>query len=151
MNGKKIKNERDEEHVYRLAAANLDACTGEGKHVLLAGTISAEKLHHLYEKLCGYAEQKNYTIQEGGDLAEDAEAIRKLAGSDAVVFAENQLKSVAFCCISTGVFHFPNRRAAEIAVNEVTQWMKEHPGVMDRIIFNVFKDEDRNIYEELLS
>lgn len=65
--------------------------------------------------------------------------------------AENRLKSVAFCCISTGVFHFPNRRAAEIAVNEVTQWMKEHPGVMDRIIFNVFKDEDRNIYEELLS
>lgn len=65
--------------------------------------------------------------------------------------AENGLKSVAFCCISTGVFHFPNRRAAEIAVNEVTQWMNEHPGVMDRIIFNVFKDEDRNIYEELLS
>lgn len=87
------KNERDEEHVYRLAAANLDACTGEGKHVLLAGTISAENLHHLYEKLCGYAEQKNYIIQEGGDLAEDAEAIRKLASSDAVVFAENQLKS----------------------------------------------------------
>ncbi len=65
--------------------------------------------------------------------------------------AENQLKSVAFCCISTGVFHFPNRRAAEIAVNEVTQWMNEHPGVMDRIIFNVFKDEDRELYEALLS
>ncbi len=65
--------------------------------------------------------------------------------------AENQLKSVAFCCISTGVFHFPNRRAAEIAVNEVTQWMNDHPGVMDRIIFNVFKDEDRELYEALLS
>ena len=65
--------------------------------------------------------------------------------------AENQLKSVAFCCISTGVFHFPNRRAAEIAVSEVTRWMNDHPGVMDRVIFNVFKDEDRDIYEELLS
>lgn len=65
--------------------------------------------------------------------------------------AENQLKSVAFCCISTGVFHFPNHRAAEIAVHEVTQWIQEHPGRMDRIIFNVFKDEDREIYETLLS
>jgi O-acetyl-ADP-ribose deacetylase (regulator of RNase III) len=65
--------------------------------------------------------------------------------------AENQLKSVAFCCVSTGVFHFPNRRAAEIAVSEVTRWMNDHPGVMDRVIFNVFKDEDRDIYEELLS
>ena len=65
--------------------------------------------------------------------------------------AKNNLKSVAFCCISTGVFHFPNRRAAEIAVHEVRQWMEKHPGVMDRVIFNVFKDEDREIYETLLS
>lgn len=64
--------------------------------------------------------------------------------------AENGLKSVAFCCISTGVFHFPNRRAAEIAVSEVTAWMAEKPGAVDRVIFNVFKDEDREIYEELL-
>ena len=64
--------------------------------------------------------------------------------------AENDLKSVAFCCISTGVFHFPNRRAAEIAVETVTEWIAGHPGVMERVIFNVFKDEDRNIYEGLL-
>lgn len=64
--------------------------------------------------------------------------------------AENRLKSVAFCCISTGVFHFPNRRAAEIAVSEVTAWMADNPGAVDRVIFNVFKDEDRKIYEELL-
>ena len=63
---------------------------------------------------------------------------------------ENGLKSVAFCCISTGVFHFPNKRAAEIAVNTVTDWLTEHSGVMERVIFNVFKDEDREYYEELL-
>ena len=60
------------------------------------------------------------------------------------------LKSVAFCCISTGVFHFPNRRAAEIAVKTVTEWTADHPGTVEKVIFNVFKDEDRVIYEELL-
>ena len=64
---------------------------------------------------------------------------------------EYGLKSVAFCCISTGVFRFPNRRAAEIAVETVTTWMSEHPGEMERVIFNVFKEEDRAIYEDLLS
>jgi O-acetyl-ADP-ribose deacetylase (regulator of RNase III) len=63
---------------------------------------------------------------------------------------ENGLKSVAFCCISTGVFRFPNRRAAEIAVHTVDQWMAAHPGAVERVIFNVFKDEDKVYYEKLL-
>lgn len=64
---------------------------------------------------------------------------------------EKGLKSVAFCCISTGVFRLPAQKAAEIAVNTVTEWLKKHPGAMDRVIFNVFKEEDRKIYETLLS
>lgn len=60
------------------------------------------------------------------------------------------LRSVAFCCISTGVFHFPNDRAAAIAVETVEQWRSEHPGGVDRVIFNVFKDEDLHLYETLL-
>ena len=64
--------------------------------------------------------------------------------------AENGLHSVAFCCISTGVFHFPNRRAAEIAVETVTKWLEEHKGMIDRVVFNVFKDEDKGYYEKLL-
>ncbi len=63
---------------------------------------------------------------------------------------ENGLKSVAFCCISTGVFRFPARRAAEIAVRTVKDWMLRHPGAMDRVIFNVFKDEDKEYYEQEL-
>ena len=63
---------------------------------------------------------------------------------------ENGLKSVAFCCISTGVFHFPNRKAAEIAVSTVKDWLAAHPETMERVIFNVFKDEDRKYYEKLL-
>ncbi|MBR3244929.1 MAG: protein-ADP-ribose hydrolase [Parasporobacterium sp.] len=64
--------------------------------------------------------------------------------------AENNLKSVAFCCISTGVFHFPNKRAAQIAVKTVKEWMAEHPNKVERVIFNVFKDEDKEYYEEQL-
>lgn len=64
--------------------------------------------------------------------------------------AENNLKSVAFCCISTGVFHFPNKRAAQIAVKTVKEWMAEHPDKVERVIFNVFKDEDKEYYEEQL-
>ena len=63
---------------------------------------------------------------------------------------ENNLKSVAFCCISTGVFSFPNKKAAEIAVNTVTNWLDNNADKMDRIIFNVFKDEDKKYYEEFL-
>ena len=64
--------------------------------------------------------------------------------------AENGLRSVAFCCISTGVFRFPNKRAAEIGVHTVKEWLEAHPGKMDRVIFNVFKDEDRRYYESEL-
>lgn len=63
---------------------------------------------------------------------------------------ENGIKSVAFCCISTGVFHFPNKRAAQIAVETVEEWSLKHPNDMERIVFNVFKDEDKKYYEELL-
>ena len=63
------------------------------------------------------------------------------------ICTENDIKTVAFCCISTGVFHFPGRRAAEIAVQTVTAWLAEHPGQIERVIFNVFKDEDKKYYE----
>ena len=61
---------------------------------------------------------------------------------------ENGLRSVAFCCISTGVFHFPNDKAAKIAVDTVISWLKGHENDMDKIIFNVFKDEDKYLYEK---
>ena len=64
--------------------------------------------------------------------------------------AANSLRTVAFCCISTGVFHFPAERAAEIAVQTVTEWLSGRPGAMDRVIFNVFSDRSRAIYEQIL-
>ena len=59
------------------------------------------------------------------------------------------LQSIAFCCISTGEFHFPCRQAAEIAVNTVQKFLSE-PTSLQKVIFNVFTDKDKKIYEEIL-
>ena len=59
------------------------------------------------------------------------------------------VKSIAFCCISTGEFHFPNEKAAEIAVKTVNKY-KERTNSKMKIIFNVFKKSDFDIYKNLL-
>lgn len=61
---------------------------------------------------------------------------------------EHGVRSVAFCCISTGEFHFPNEEAAKIAVETVTGFLEQHSDQFDRVIFNVFKDLDRILYEK---
>ena len=61
----------------------------------------------------------------------------------------HQLKSIAFCCISTGEFHFPNDIAGEIAVDTVERYLKETNSKIE-VVFNVFKEEDYQIYKWLL-
>ena len=63
--------------------------------------------------------------------------------------AENRLESIAFFCISTGEFHFPNEQAAQIAVQTVKTFLNQKSSVK-KVIFNVFKDLDREIYARLL-
>lgn len=63
--------------------------------------------------------------------------------------AREGLRSIAFCCISTGEFHFPQERAAEIAVRTVREFLREDTQI-ERVIFNVFKEADREIYQRLL-
>ena len=63
---------------------------------------------------------------------------------------ENNLKSIAFCCISTGEFRFPNDLAAEIAVAEVREFFRENLNADLKVVFNMFKDLDKKFYEELL-
>lgn len=61
------------------------------------------------------------------------------------------LKSVAFCCISTGEFHFPNKEAAEIAVATVREYLAKNPlSSLKSVVFNAFKDIDYTIYKNLL-
>ena len=63
--------------------------------------------------------------------------------------ADTGVESIAFCCLSTGVFHFPQQRAAEIATNTVKQYLNKDSRIK-KVIFNVFKDEDLKIYSGLL-
>lgn len=108
----------------------------------------------------GYNLPARYVIHTVGPIvtgnAPTAEQERELSlcySRSLDLAAERGLRSVAFCCISTGVFRFPHRRAAEIAVGAVRKWMAAHDGQtsVDNVLFNVFKDEDRGIYEEVLS
>ena len=65
--------------------------------------------------------------------------------------SENQLESVAFCCISTGVFRFPSELAAQIAVETVEKWLLENPeSTVKKVIFNVFGNKDLKIYKKVL-
>ena len=83
------------------------------------------------------------------EVTEDLEKdLARCYSSTLELCREEGLRSVAFCCISTGVFRFPNELASMIAADTVNAWLDEHPGSMDRIVFNVFKDEDRRYYAE---
>lgn len=88
-------------------------------------------------------------IIEGRVTRHDRELLASCYRSCLELAAENGLESVAFCCISTGVFHFPNQEAAEIAVKTVTDFLKTQTSIK-KVIFNVFKDTDQQIYRKLL-
>ena len=98
---------------------------------------------------CRYVLHTVGPIISGIVTKEDKELLASCYRSCLELAAENGLESVAFCCISTGEFHFPNEQAAQIAVETVKQFMNRKTSVK-KVIFNVFKDLDKAIYEKLL-
>lgn len=87
----------------------------------------------------------------GGLTRENEEELASCYTSCLNIAAENGVESIAFCCISTGVFMFPQDKAAEIAVSTVKKWRDKHSdSCIKKIIFNVFKDIDLNIYKNIL-
>lgn len=85
-----------------------------------------------------------------GELTEEDCTLLEACYHSCLQLAEEScIKSVAFCCISTGEFHFPNEEAARIAVQTVTRFLKERQSQIE-VIFNVFKDCDYEIYRQLL-
>jgi O-acetyl-ADP-ribose deacetylase (regulator of RNase III) len=80
---------------------------------------------------------------------EDEELLAACYRACLALAEESGAKSIAFCCISTGEFHFPNHRAAEIAVQTVCSY-KQATQSNIKVIFNVFKELDFQIYRELL-
>ena len=98
---------------------------------------------------CRYVLHTVGPIVNGRVTKEDKALLASCYRSCLELAAENGLKSVAFCCISTGEFHFPNELAAEIAVQTVKGFLKRQTSVK-KVIFNVFKDLDKAVYEKLL-
>ena len=98
---------------------------------------------------CQYVMHTVGPIIHGRVTKADKEMLASCYRSCLELAAENKLESVAFCCISTGEFHFPNEQAAQIAVETVKQFMNRKTSVK-KVIFNVFKDLDKAIYEKLL-
>ena len=98
---------------------------------------------------CKYVLHTVGPIISGRVTKEGEELLASCYRSCLELAAENGLESVAFCCISTGEFHFPNELAAQIAVETVKDFLKKQTSVK-KVIFNVFKDLDKAIYEKLL-
>ena len=98
---------------------------------------------------CRYVLHTVGPIIDGRVTKENKELLASCYHSCLELAAENGLESVAFCCISTGEFHFPNDLAAQIAVETVNRFMNRKTSVK-KVIFNVFKDFDKEIYARLL-
>lgn len=88
-------------------------------------------------------------IINGAPTERDCELLASCYRSCLELAEENGLKSIAFCCISTGEFHFPNKEAAKIAIRTVNEY-KEQTHSKIEVIFNVFKELDYDIYREML-
>lgn len=108
------------------------------------------KITPAYNLPCKYVLHTVGPIVRGYLTLEDKRLLENCYNSCLALAVENGIKSIAFCCISTGVFGFPQKEAAEIAVKTVKD-IQACFGIDIKIIFNVFKDEDLQIYQRLLT
>ncbi len=103
------------------------------------------KLTPAYNLPCDYVIHTVGPIIHGHVTRRDRELLASCYRSCLELAQQNGINSVAFCCISTGEFHFPNKEAAKIAVDTVRQYRRN-----TEVVFNVFKNVDYEIYRELL-
>lgn len=107
------------------------------------------KITKSYNLPCKYIIHTVGPIINGKLTSKDCDLLESCYKSCLELAVKNNLESIAFCCISTGEFHFPNDKAAQIAVKTVEEFMKKETS-LKKVIFNVFKDMDKEIYRKLL-
>ncbi len=107
------------------------------------------KITKAYNLPCRYVIHTVGPIIYGEVTQEDCGLLASCYRSCLELATANNLKSIAFCCISTGEFHFPNDKAAEIAVRTVQEYKEKNKNGLE-VVFNVFKDKDYQIYRQLL-
>ena len=127
----------------RLACANLMQAQGHEE------PTGGAKITPAYNLPCKYVLHTVGPIIQGKLTQKDEALLASCYRSCLELAEENGVSSIAFCCISTGEFHFPNKRAAEIAIETVKAYKRRTQSGM-KVIFNVFKENDLRIYRELL-
>ncbi|XP_006622521.1 uncharacterized protein LOC102677590 isoform X2 [Apis dorsata] len=98
----------------------------------------------------GYMLPAKYVIHTVGPQGEKPEKLKECYENSLIVARENQLRTIAFPCISTGIYGYPQRPAAKVALLTVKKFLIENKNAVDRIIFCLFLKTDKDIYEELL-
>ena len=105
------------------------------------------KITSAYDLPCDYVIHTVGPIVQGRLTEKHCELLKSCYQSCLELAVQSGIKSIAFCCISTGVFVFPQDKAAEIAVQTVREFLKTHD---IEVIFNVFTEKDYKIYSGLL-
>lgn len=108
------------------------------------------KVTEAYNLPCKYVIHTVGPIINAPLTEEDCNKLESCYRSCLQVAIENNIKSIAFCCISTGEFCFPKEKAAEIAIKTISNFLDYNNKKIERIIINVFKEEDFKIYKNLL-
>lgn len=128
----------------RLACADIMRRQGHDEKVGTAKITSAFNLP------CKYVLHTVGPMIQGDVTEMDCRLLSGCYRSCMELAEERQLKSIAFCCISTGEFRFPKERAAKIAIDTVKAYKKQKNSEM-KVVFNVFRAEDYGIYKKLLA
>lgn len=135
-------------HTYAGVQLRLECAKIMEKQGTAEPTGSA-KITAAYNLPCKYVLHTVGPIVSGKLTQKDCELLASCYRSSLALAEEKECRSVAFCCISTGVFCFPNDRAAQIAVQTVKEYRKENKSKI-AVVFNVFQDKDYGIYREIL-
>ena len=135
-------------HTYAGVQLRL-ACDGLMRAQGHAEPTGQAKLTPAFNLPCDYVLHTVGPIVEGRLTKRHEELLASCYRSCLTLAEAHRVGSVAFCCISTGVFMFPNERAAEIAVGTVKEYQKRS-GSGVKVIFNVFQEKDEQIYRRLL-
>lgn len=107
------------------------------------------KITKAYKLPCKYVIHTVGPVWHGGKKSEE-ELLGKCYWNSMVIAQENEIKSIAFPAISTGVYGYPKRPAAKIAVDTVKKFMEQFPETVEDIYFVVFDEESLKIYESIL-
>lgn len=136
--------------IHTYAGIQLrNACAEIMEHQGYPEPTGQAKITQAYNLPCRYVIHTVGPIVQGRLTERHEQLLASCYRSCLEAAEENGLKSIAFCCISTGVFGFPQNRAAEIAVKTVREYQAETKNELE-VIFNVFKDVDYAIYRNLL-